>query len=183
MVSYRRPKLLAETVRSLGPVDELIVIEDTRPHGPDEFINPAPLWNHALDMATGDVLVLQNPECLHVNHVVSALAKVPSGQAWFASCEALTRTGEFSMWYTHPVHRQKPYFFCGAIHRADMVRWDEDFTGEGYEDDDLAERLKLKGATFRWLPPEEAHVQHQWHPKGMARSNADIFLRKHGKAI
>ncbi|MES1989092.1 MAG: hypothetical protein V4440_13890, partial [Pseudomonadota bacterium] len=109
MVSYKRPKLLAETISSIViPVDELIIIEDIRPHKPDEFLNPAPLWNYALDMASGDVLIIQNSECCHVNninYVVSSLSCVPKGEAWFASCESLNQAGEFNMWYTHPDYR------------------------------------------------------------------------------
>lgn len=184
IVSYKRPKLLAETLKTaMDMVDELIVIEDIRPHKPNEFLNPAPLWNHALDMASGDVLIIQNSECRHVNdcnYVVGSLSKVPKGEAWFASCESLNKDGSFHMWYTHPEHRTVPYFFCGSINRDDMVRWDEDFKNEGYEDVALAESLKRKGIKFRWLYPEEAHVQHLWHQKDISSSNTETFYKKYG---
>jgi len=180
MVSYRRPSLLAKTLKTIGHVDEIAIIEDIRPHQPGEFLNPAPLWNHALSITSGDILIIQNPECIHMNNVIGTLSMVPKGEAWFASCESVNSDESFHMWYTHPEYRRRPYFFCGSINRSDMVKWDEDFIHEGYEDVALGECLKANGVNFNWIPPEDAYVKHQWHSKDISSSDTSVFFRKYG---
>lgn len=59
----------------------------------------------------------------------------------------------------------RPYFLCGGIRTRRLLElrgYDEDFTEYGYEDDDLAARLTLRGVAFeRWGAAD--HLPHARH--------------------
>lgn len=175
MTPYQREQQLAWTLDSIkrqGRDVEIIIVPDDRDHSQQAWLNPAPLLNEATRQSTGDVIIQQNAECKHINAVLEAFAGLPRGEAWFASCMALNEDGSEDKWYCHPTERREPWFFCGAIWKADMLEYDESFTEYGYEDKDLSDRLEVNGIKFRWLEPSEALVHHQWHPRFKGSSNS-----------
>jgi len=128
--------------------------------------NPSYPNNVGIQQSKGEVIVLQNAECRHDSaEVVSNLVgRAVEGKAVLASVRAVKQSGEFDMWFTHPQHRAKPYFFCGAIRREYLEQlrgFDEDYTRVGFDDDDLADRLKKQGIEFVW--DSDIVVTHQWH--------------------
>lgn len=183
MTPYQRDMQLQETIYSIRQYDweaELVIVHDNRPHKDGEWMNPAPLLNQAIRKAKGDILIQQNAECKHMNHVLDALSEVPKGECWFASCMSLNQDGSEDKWYCHPEFSPRPLFFCGVIHKEDMLEYDEDFTGYGYEDNDMATRLQANGIKFKFLPPEVALVHHQWHPPFAGNSNMrSLYEAKH----
>jgi GT2 family glycosyltransferase len=140
-----------------------------RPASP-AFRNPALPINIGIRAASGEIVILQNAECEHVTlDTITRLADLvasfpPSAPAAvFAHVVALNLDGSTMQTYCGPDTR-RPYFFCGAIRRDLLVRlrgFDEDFTGAGYDDDDLASRLAREGVDF--LYPDLLLVHHQWH--------------------
>lgn len=203
ITSYRRPTLLRNTLRSMmkhqgrkEPCD-VVVVEDgwdggetervvkeagaryfVRRDRPEDSYNPSVALNIGIRAAKGDVLIIQNAECRHSNGLVTALEKVAPGEAWFASVMALHADGTNLGWYSHPKHRPVPWFFCGAIRRENMLEFDERFTGSGYDDVDMARRLKLAGVKFRWLPPVEALAYHQWHEPFVGNSSMNAVYEE-----
>ena len=138
------------------------------------FRNPAYPMNVGIRAATGEVVILQNAECLHVDPraiaKLSSIVLVPassSPRAVFARVVALNPDGSETMVYCGP-ENPRPYFFCGAIfrkHLVDLRGFDEDYTGAGYDDDDLADRLGASGVQFVF---SDVLVHHQWHaPAGV----------------
>lgn len=182
MTPYQRDKQMAVTLESIqrqGKDVEIVIVPDDRPRLVGGWLNPAPLLNQAINRSKGNILIIQNAECSHWNDVIENLSKVPKGEAWFASCMALKEYNREDKWYCHPTLSRRPLFFCGAIHREDMVPYDEEYTGYGYEDVQLADDLSAKGIAFYWLDPEEALVHHQWHPRFYGNSNMrDLYERK-----
>lgn len=189
MTAYSRAALLADTLESIDRQRvrglEVIVVEDGDDGGSTRqvcsyyevhylqrtsrplvaYSNQAPVINKGLRAATGDVVILQNAECMHQGNVIEALASsVHHDNAVFASCAALDPKGGFWQWYCHPQHCRRPYFFCGAMTRANFLRlggFEESFTAYGFEDDDFAERQLMAGITHTF---SSARVDHQWHP-------------------
>lgn len=180
MTAYDREPQLAKTLESIDRQGsfEVIIVRDERPREDKKFLNPAPLWNEALKKSTGDLLIIQNAECLHVNSVLRYLVMVPKGQAWFASVMSLNQDGTEDKWYCHPEHRKQPWFFCGAIWKQDMVPWDESYEGYGFEDTQLADDLLANHVRFEWLWPVEALVHHQWHPVNYGESRNRVLYEQ-----
>jgi len=190
MPTYRRAPQLDKTIASIlaqnYPDIEVIVVEDgdnrdgtpevCASHGvqyfcrrdrPDTpFSCPAVPFNIGIRQATGDVLILQNAECMHMNNVVKVLTGlVTPTNAVYAS---VANCGEDEKPNANPwmVHPTDPWgiFHCGAIYRhilIDIGGFDEDYVYWGYEDRDLQSRLMHLGLEF--LFTADALVHHQWH--------------------
>ena len=176
MTTFNRPNLLRETLDSIDMQDfqgEIIVVDDgtdeltagicheylptrisvNRPQS-THYRNQAYPLNIGIKAATGDVIIQQNAECKHIDPgtIKKLEARVTDTTAVFARVTALTPEGKPDIVYCGP-DNARPYFFCGAIKRAwfEKLRgYDEDFVGYGYEDDDMADRLRRSGVTSRF---------------------------------
>ena len=131
-----------------------------------QFRNPSYPNNVGIRAATGSILILQNAECEHIDPKTIEKLTVPviadPSVVTFARVVAMQQDGSQGMLYCG-YENPRPYFFCGAIRRQvllDLRGFDEDFTGAGYDDDDLADRLGASGAKFQFT---NAKVSHQWH--------------------
>lgn len=149
------------------------------------FSNPAIPNNIGLRAAEGDVILLQNAECRHISpdvvHTLYSAVNHTHG-AVFAAVRSVDMGGMPSMWYSHPEHRRKPYFFCGALLNSDVQRlrgFDEDYTEVGYDDDDFAKRLEYTKVPFVFLD-ETAYVEHMWHPSSYTNmpTNQEMYEQK-----
>ena len=172
MTPYQREKQLNITLPTIIGADEIVIEPDDRDHSQQAWMNPAPILNRAIAKASGDIIIQQNAECLHVNRVVDVMRKLPRGQVWFASCMALKEDGTEDKWYCHPEHRPRPDFFCGAFWKDEAPRYNEAFTEYGWEDVQWADDARAKGLTFHYLYPHEALVHHQWHPPFVGNSQS-----------
>jgi glycosyltransferase involved in cell wall biosynthesis len=189
MPTYRRPEQLDKTLASIraqasASLAEIIVVEDgdqgdgtpqvcarhgadyiCRSNRPDTpFSCPSIPFNIGIRAAIGDVLILQNPECMHVNNVIDVLAGlVTPRNAVYASVRNCNEDGSIAAWMVHPTD---PWgiFHCGAIYRDILMLiggFDEDYIYWGFEDRDLQSRLMCLGLEFIFTPDAVAH--HQWH--------------------
>lgn len=193
MTAYKRAPQLATTLRGLSTQTfqdfEVIVVEDgddggltrtvcamypkvryfQRQRRPDViYSNPAVPSNIGLRAATGEILVFCNAECCFKNDdgLETLVNKVTATNVVFATVYAEGQAGTFDIYYCHPVQRPEPWFFCGAmqLHHMQAIRGlDEEFTGYGHDDVDLALRLKHIGLTFEWTG--DVIVRHQWHDR------------------
>ncbi len=128
------------------------------------FRNPSRPNNVGIRRTKGDIIILQNAECKHVDsNTIEKLANaVTDTNVVFTRVSALNPDGTFMRLYCGKEFPH-PYFFCGAIKRAwfEKLRgFDEDYTGSSYDDDDFAVRLQKEGVTFVF---SEIEVHHQWH--------------------
>ena len=140
------------------------------------FRNPAYPNNVGIRAASGEVVILQNAECRHVDPdtISKLVAAVTSTNAVFAHVVALNLDGSILMDYCSPAN-PRPYFFCGAIRREHLVRlrgFDEDYDGAGFEDDDLADRLGASGIEFVF---SDILVHHQWHAPAGTYADAPVM--------
>ncbi len=140
------------------------------------FRNPALPNNMGIRAAQGDVIILQNAECAHEDPdmIAKLVAMITSSNAVFARVVSMQENGSSGMVYCGP-ENPRPYFFCGAIRREHLLRlrgFDEDYTGAGYDDDDLALRLHCAGIEFVY---SDVSVCHQWHPPAGDYSSASAM--------
>jgi glycosyltransferase involved in cell wall biosynthesis len=153
------------------------------------YKNPCIPFNEAIKESSGEIIILQNPECAHVGDVVESVSRLVSdGYYLVFNCYSIPKaiTDEFIAtgninsqlpnkpmsdegdigWYHHPNIRPTYYHFCSAITRKDLINigcFDELFAhGLGYDDDDLVRRIesnKLKILSISNGPM----VIHQYH--------------------
>jgi GT2 family glycosyltransferase len=190
LTTFNRAPQLALTLRSIreqpsGSQAEIVVVDDgvDDDHTPwvcqafhvEQYIklnrgaslsyrNAARPLNVGLRHATGDVVILQNAECLHAgtNVIDRLICRIRHDNAVFAHVVALDKDGnEGAVYCGH--ENQRPFFFCGAMRREWFTRlrgFDEDYVGYGYEDDDFADRLRREKVKFAFT---NVLVHHQWH--------------------
>jgi len=174
------------------PFIKLIRIE------PEEkwYINPCIPFNKGIKMSTGDIIILQNPECFHTDDIISFVNDNLSPEDYFVfGCYSLnlektnlliqdyknysaftynqrsvTHDGDDG-WYNHSVFRPKAYHFTSAIYKSKMDElngFDERFAnGYGYDDDELLHRIK-KICNVKII--DKPLVLHQYHYNKKKRS-------------
>ena len=198
MTTYQRAPLLAKTLESIyaqrPPFDfEVIVVEDGDDGGETRsvvewwpviylrrwlrpkmaYANQGPVLQNGIRRARGEVLILQNAECMHHGNVIEELvepATLHLGLAQFVSCRAYEQgvtPGSDSgyIWYCHGEHRPRPLFFCGAIRREHVEAvggYPTCYPHYGSEDTEFADLLAERGLDFCWR--DDIMVSHQWHP-------------------
>lgn len=192
MTTYNRAHLLERTLGSIFSQEfkdfEVIIVDDgtdketpelcehyphpvryfKRVRHPGTFYsNPAVPNNIGLKRALGELVILQNAECMHVSPevIASMVAATPKGTSTFAQVAALKPDDSFEQWYIHSTYNPRPFFFCQALHR-DVINqlrgFDEDYLYYGYDDNDFADRLAKVGVKFQFS--DDIKVNHLWHP-------------------
>ena len=126
------------------------------------WINPVVAYNKAITRATGDWIIIQNPEVYHSGDFLSFLLSADQNKYWAMQVSAEKFT-DYNGWYSHPIHRPCFYHFCTAIHssKLSLVGGFNNAMANGvdYDDNEILERIK------RVCEPEYSPVQgvHQWH--------------------
>jgi len=210
MSYYNRQDLLDKTMESISQSSvqdfELVIVDDAsdvplmcdradtiiRIEPKDKWYhNPCIPFNKGLRAATGDVIVIQNPECYHVGDVLKYVKEniksnvylsfgcyainvketaqfhrgvFPKiGDYLFATNSKIKR--EYNGWYNHVKHRPVAYHFCSAITREDSFAlggFDERYAnGVAFDDNDLIRRIKRMGMEVKIIHPP--YVIHQYH--------------------
>jgi glycosyltransferase involved in cell wall biosynthesis len=204
MSYYNRQVLLDKTLESIHASEvkdyELIIVDDASdvPVVCDEakiirierkdkwWHNPCIPYNMGFKAATGDIVVIQNPECYHVGDVLAYARDNAKPNRYLSfSCYALNRNDtqqlhhgifpvikdrvykhpEDNGWYNHPLHRAVGFHFCSAITKDDLDvigGFDKRYAeGIGYDDDDLVMRIKKRKMLLNIV--EKPYVLHQFH--------------------
>jgi GT2 family glycosyltransferase len=142
------------------------------------YYNSAMPFNMGIAQAKGDIIVLQNPECLHHLDVLSQFIKeVDQTNYVTATCYSMNKreTEEWKWemrnnticWYNNVFHRPVYFHFCAAMTTENMKKlggFDERYAmGIAYDDNDLVDRITRLG--LKKIISEDIFVYHQWHPK------------------
>lgn len=212
MTPWNRTNLLTRTIRSIEqqsyPNLQIIVIEDDPGDDSTELLcrehrveyakrirrqrnvwtNPAPLLNHGIRKATGDIIIFQNAECMYETHtgIADLIAPIESDPmlTTVPYVQALNPDGTFKEWYMHSEGPRAGWIsnFCQAVRRdiaVELRGFSEDYTQYGYEDDQWELRLIKRGIRPKYVP--HVLVSHQWHPQfvydGGERDREQMFFR------
>lgn len=149
-------------------------------------------WNRAVEFASGDIIVLNCIEILHMVPVLPAMLEELErlGQDGYVLASAWCP--EERKWHCRsdvPVPDCPPGVgigFCGALHRDLYERaggFDEDYMdGAGYEDRDFIRRLLRAGAQFRvrddlMVTHPKSGARISWPQEGFLR-NEKLFYSK-----
>ena len=152
-------------------------------------INSCIPFNKGFEMASGNIVVIQNPECCHMTdilgHVLEKLEKNDyfsyscfSGNSHEVSKKILQKralTPEIIqenlqikpyLWYNHPKEKPSGYHFCSALHKSVLEKiggFDTQLQwGYAFEDDLFLHNVQ-KWAKLFIVPPDKGWVLHQYH--------------------
>lgn len=205
MAYYNRKEQLDRTLNSIGKSKildfELIIVDDAseepliydnkkvkiiRIEPKDKwYYNPCIPYNIGLRASTGDIVIIQNPECYHIGDILSYVQdNIHDGLYLSFACYALNpkdtdmfhngetlklnnrmfRNPERNGWFNHSVYRPAGYHFCSAITRKDLNiigGFDVKYAmGISYDDDDLIRRIRQK---MKVSIIDDPYVLHQYH--------------------
>lgn len=155
---------------------------------PDQktWINPCVPFNMGFERISGDIVLIQNPECAHVGDVIKYAADNTRPNVYISFSARNMRDREMRMlgdacpnlkvsveriggahWYNHPVRRPVAYHFAAAMTTQDLRAlggFDQKYAnGSSYDDDDLVYRIRQRGMQVVVVPPSEPYVIHQHH--------------------
>ena len=152
------------------------------------WINPCIPYNIGISCAKGEIIVLQNPECLHVGDVLQYIIKHINDKNFLSiSTYALPNMNDEELfqkiktfhqlpqqcfvrgvgWYNHPKYRPVYFHFCAALTRKNMLKlggFDERYSmGVARDDVEFVDRVGRLGLKKEIIT--EVSVIHQWHSK------------------
>lgn len=164
----------------------------------DHALNPCTAFNAGVAAASGDIIVLTNPEVIHRSPILGRMAAAladagPKGYV-AAACWGI----KHCWWYCHSTDQPNAarvgrafmpkgagLHFCSMLNRSfyeDIGGFSEEYRdGQGYEDNDFLCKLEAAGAVFKIC--DDLVTDHhpcppcQW-PKGGAARNRAIFESK-----
>ena len=200
---FNRKELLDKTIESIEASAikdyEIIVVDDASavPLVCDKAkvirIEPENKWWHnscipfniGFSHASGDVIIIQNPEAYHVGDILSYVDKhISDGKYLSFACYALNpkdtvalhrgvlpepevrkyKHPENNGWYNHSAYAPTGFHFCSAITKGNLVGlggFDKRYAdGISYDDNDLVQRVKK---TMKLKIIDYPFVLHQYH--------------------
>ena len=171
------------------------------------YENPCIPLNTAISHSTGDVIILQNPECFHYDDIIRHTAHNMEEGKYLAfstinkdsvnlitkymnknnmkKLKELITIGSKDRWYCHGEHRPKALNFCTAITRkdlADLNGFDERYAyGIERDDAEFLERIIRKGMEIVFV--DDHLVIHQKHDTVYYDKPNSKDLRKHNHEL
>jgi len=202
MAFYNRQELLDKTLESLDKSVvkdyELIIVDDAsavplkcdrakviRVEKKDKWYNcSAVAWNRGMREATGDIIILNSPECYHVGDILAyARDNIRPNLYLSFGCYSISKeeTENFHKgifptlvdalvdghtgWYNHTKHRPVAYHFCSAILKKDLDiigGFDERYAyGVAFDDDEFIRAIRHMGMDVKII--NQPYVIHQYH--------------------
>lgn len=153
-------------------------------------------YNRGIAAIKGDIVIIQNPECLHIGDVLKyvvenitddnylSISAYSIHKLWLGNLEKYVSgfkelpqrkaVNDFG-WRNHPVYHPVYLHFCSALTRKNMdilQGFDERYAmGIAYDDNELVERVTRLG--LKKEIPTEVSVIHQGHDKKIYANYSD----------
>lgn len=204
---YNRRAQLLKTLESIKyyGAPEIIIVDDASTERIDDIkginlirieplqktcINPCVPYNIGFSKAKGDIIIIQNPECIHIGNILSYIKKLKAGNLFSFAAYSLDYHLEYKKynpvklkklimgepqqiqndhhgWYNHSVYRPEALHFCNAICREDLEKiggFDERFSGGiCFDDNDMITRIRRAGMKIQII--DAPFVIHQKHER------------------
>lgn len=157
---------------------------------PKVSYNPSTKYNLGAREATGEILLLTNPEVLHASDVLSFIDKSDMENLYIvcacASAHLIEDKGtlgeskfKFHMWYQHTQHRDVRYHFCTVVKKNNYINrikgFDERYSdGIAYDDDNFVKRVLKAGLIV--FPVDDLVTYHIEHSR-YYQIDTDTFNR------
>lgn len=165
--------------------------------------NPSVPFNKGLSHATGDIIVLQNPESYHNGDILSHISKnLKTGDYYVYSAynlhsekanEQFINNNKKNItdlsnivknkgtleWYQHPKHRNCKFHFCSASHRQNFEiigGFDEKYAdGVCFDDDDMVLKMEsvAKLNVCSIAPEGNPFIVNLYHPPSVSTNITD----------
>jgi glycosyltransferase involved in cell wall biosynthesis len=178
-----KEKLKSKNISKLFPNLRFNIIEVSSKS--KNWMNPCIPYNMGLNAASGDLIIIQNPECFWVQNIFAACAnKIDVGNYLTFSCYSLTETETKTLqtnlfntkipwsnqnWYNHPQHNPSCLHFCSCLTAIDLKiikGFDPRFSsGYCWEDNEFLWRIKQSGISVFCEYNNMPHTYHQYHEK------------------
>jgi GT2 family glycosyltransferase len=113
------------------------------------YVNPCVVFNVGFNEAKGDIIILQNPECLHVGDVLERASQITKDEYISFGCYSIDNDKTIELgtltnpskedlmciiqpnprtvgsdgdngWYNHSKYRPMGYHFCSVIHKSNL---------------------------------------------------------------
>lgn len=163
------------------------------------FRTPVFAFNIGIKQSKGEIIILSNPEIFHIGDTINSLVEpLLTNKNIITSPEVMfDNTGKTKEYLTDYYTNQLPKEieedleknttrckyasrlpFCIGLYKSHLIDihgYDEDLSGWACDDDDIIDRLLLKGLTFYYT---KAEVIHLYHDKQYERGN-----RQHPKFL
>jgi len=139
----------------------------------DDKPNPSTAFNQGALAASGEFLVITNPECFHLSNILNTFddvfSKKPNAYI-ICSCQKIKNMKglkyDFIKWHQHSMYNPCKFHFCSAIRTRNYFSiggFDERFSdGVSYEDAAFIQTVIKK---FMVISKDDAIVLHQDHSK------------------
>jgi len=175
-------------------VDEFPFLKIIRLEKEDKwYLNPCVPFNIGIKEAKGDIIVLQNPECLHVHDVLKYVAKNIDetnyiSMAAFSFGVQLTKElptfiennedldfiisklpqsidSNLVGWYNHSIYRPVHYHFCSALSKSNMLKLNgfDERFAYGVSYDDDEFIFRIRKLGLNLIIANDIVVIHQYH--------------------
>jgi len=155
------------------------------------YKNPCIPFNKGFSAATGEIIIIQNPECCHLGDVVSMATRVSKNQYFTFHAYSLDKAQTESLkeinlstdplpfelmegtaglegttgYYNHAKFRPVAFHFCSAMHRSNLEKlngFDERYAkGIGFDDNEFLVRITRLGLNIAFVA--SPFVLHQYH--------------------
>ena len=188
---YGTPEIIVIDDASMDRIDDIKNINLIRIEPEQKWWNnPCIPYNMGFSKATGDIIIIQNPECIHIGDILKYTNKLTPGNLFsFAAYSldynlpverynynslkklALNNPDQWPVghrgWYNHSIYRPEALHFCNAICREDLQRiggFDERYAnGICFDDNDMVRRIKRAGINIQII--DDPFVIHQKHER------------------
>jgi glycosyltransferase involved in cell wall biosynthesis len=179
---YSSSQHLLDRLQSEFPLLNLKIIKMQDQNSVKTYVGPSIPYNVGFRQSSGNIIIIQNPECCHVGDVISYVDQHCNDESYLSfHCWAsgkrdlgvlhaqgyLDTTTSSGRWYNHQKHRPASYHFTTAITRKNLIDlngFDEQYSaGFAYDDDEFIERIKKKKLKIKFV--SEPWTIHQYHGK------------------
>jgi len=166
---------------------------------PDDSYSPATSYNIGANLASGEYIILTNPENMHTVDVLRGLdEEFEKSKDSYVVCSCLSIQDKYlpvdqindakGQWYQHSIHRNIGAHFCSAISRENYFKvggFSEEFSaGIGFDDDDFRNKVQAAGIPFVYRDDLiTLHLNHDKDPVNIPKymQNKELYNAKWGK--